>query len=513
MNSMSLLSEVRIVSPMIVLMMTALILLLAEVCAPKGAAKGNGQVRGYFMLMMLLATLCVQVFFVGFSHPASTIFGGSLYADSLALFFQFFIVLGSLLAAMIGIGTLQREGSDAPSEFYALYLMSVIGAMIFSSAAEFITLFLGLEIMSMALYCLCGSAIHGAVPAMKRSAEAALKYFLLGSFSSAFLLYGVALLYGLTGSTELSVISAYAASTEHATIFFLALGFVLIGIIFKIGAVPFHFWAPDVYQGSPTFVTAYMACIIKASAVAVALRVFWVAFRTEVLIWSGVIWAIAIATVVLGNVVALTQRSIKRMLAYSSIAHGGYMLTALLAPGDSFGGGPALLFYLVAYTAMTMGAFGVVLLVTAPFSDKNHPDDITRFNGLGYRRPVLAAAMTLFMLSLAGIPPGMAGLLGKFYLFSAAIKANYVGLAIIGVLMSAVSCYYYLRVVVAMYFVEAEEKDGEIKDLPAGVCLTGALVICAVSVVVLGLFPSLLYDSMNSTTAVLTGAPLAFAAR
>ncbi len=500
---MTLFEELKAIAPLIILGFGAMALLIVDVVVPSGVRKGSGQIRGYIAIVTMLAALMMQFSLMsGMPQSATlsaTLFHGTLYYDPISAFFTFFIILGSLMAALVGHGTTELEGTQAHAEFYALYLMSALGAIIFASAAELVTLFLGLEIMSMALYCLCGSCIHGPEKAVQRSAESALKYFLLGSFSSAFMLYGIALVYGLTGSMEIATLANFSPNESQSTIYAVALGFMLVGIVFKLGAVPFHFWAPDVYQGAPTQITAFMACVIKASAVAVAMRILWVGFSSQVVIWSGVVWTVALLTMIVGNVVALTQRSIKRMLAYSSIAHAGYMLMALLAPGDNFGGGPALLFYLVSYTAMTLGSFGVVLLITAPYADKSQPDDLSRFNGLGNRRPVMAALLSLFMLSLAGIPPGMAGLLGKFYLFSAAIKANYVGLAIVGVLMSAVSCYYYLRVIVVMYFLDPEEEQiGEERKIPISICLGGALALCAVAVIFVGLFPSILYDGVNT---------------
>jgi NADH-quinone oxidoreductase subunit N len=270
---------------------------------------------------------------------------------------------------------------------------------------------------------------------------------------------------------------------------------MLVGFVFKIGAVPFHFWAPDVYQGAPTPVTAYMACVIKAAAVGAMLRVLWTSFPSDELfvVWSAAVWFIALITMVFGNLVALRQRSMKRMLAYSSIGHAGYIMVGFLAP-SSFGGGAAILFYIVSYTIMTLGAFGVVLAVSSNKSDDLAVDDLTRFNRLGYRSPVLAAVMSLFLLSLAGLPPGMAGFLGKFYIFNAAIKADFIGLSIIGVLCSAVSCYYYLRVIVAMYFVPETEAVGDESAPRMSVSLQGALAICGVMIILLGVFPSWLHE-------------------
>lgn len=480
--SEGLLVDFVLTAPILIVSAGALLLLLIDSFTARAWA------RDWFaVLFLVLALLSSVVFFPAYAGGYAA-FNGFVYGDLLSWFFNLVLLGGAILSVLLGMRDLNNEGIEAPAEYYSLLLMSTVGAIIFSTAAELITLFLGLEIMSMALYCMCGAATG-----IRRSAESALKYFLLGSFSSAFMLYGIALLYGLTGTTMIEQIAVAVLKSDQTTMHF-AMALMLIGLVFKLGAVPFHFWAPDVYEGAPTPVTAFMACVIKASAVAATIRILWTAFGDLVLFWSGAVWFVVVITMVIGNVVALRQRSIKRMLAYSSIAHVGYMMVGLLAPGAEFGGGPAILYYIVGYIIITMGAFGVVLAVSSKFASSHHPDDITRFNGLGYRQPFLGLAMGIFMLSLAGIPPGMTGLLGKVYIFSAAVKADYVGLAIIGVLCSAVSCYYYLRVIVAMYFVESEEPvamPGE----PANIPLMGVLTVCITGAIFLGIFPSALYDS------------------
>lgn len=484
--SETLLADLRLSLPLVVLSLGALVIMLVEVFR-KGTWAREG-VTVAFLLVSLVLLMRVAGDYV----PGKLIFNGLLYADPLALFFSALLIAGTVLVVMLGTRRLEGEGVESGGEYLTLLILSTVGAIIFASAAELVTMFLGLETMSMALYCLCGSALG-----RRRSAESALKYFLLGSFSSAFLLYGVALIYGLTGTTMIAGIAGLAEGVSPAdqTILFCALGLILVGLVFKIGAVPFHFWAPDVYEGAPTPVTAYMACVIKASAVAATLRVLWGAFGGEILFWADAIWVIAVLTMVIGNLIALRQRSLKRMLAYSSIAHAGYLLVAFLAHGPELGGGAAILYYLIGYTCMTMGAFAIVLAVTGQTSGDAAGDDISRLNGLGYKRPVMALVMSLFMLSLAGIPPGMAGLLGKVYIFTAAVKAQYIGLTIIGVLASAVSCYYYLRVIVAMYFVESsDEAEPRLPAVPLSGAMVGALGFCAFGVVYFGLFPSALYE-------------------
>lgn len=476
---MNLVSEIVLASPALILSFGAVMVLLVGTYVRRDWQ--HAPFAGLFLILSLLV--------VGWQSAryerGLTVLQGFVYADPFVMFFSFVIIAGALLSLLIGMEKLKQERIESPAEYYALLLFSASGALIMASAAELITLFIGLEIMSMALYCLCGAALS-----LRRSAESALKYFFLGSFSSAFLLYGIAIIYGLTGTTNIEALR-WTLMEQDAYLVAIALGLVLVGLVFKIGAVPFHFWAPDVYEGAPTPVTAYMACVIKAAAVAVGLRVIWGAFGALFPDWSGAVWTIAALTMVLGNVLALKQRSLKRMLAYSSIAHAGYIMVAFLSQGGELEGGAAILYYVLAYTIMTLGAFGVVLAVTSQFAAEPHSDDISRVHGLGYSRPFLGIAMTIFLLSLAGIPPGMAGLLGKVYIFSSAVKSGYVGLAVIGVLSSVVSCYYYLRVIVAMYFVEAREGGEPVPD--AEFSLKGVLAVCVVSVIALGVFPTPVY--------------------
>ncbi len=480
-------SDLLFLSPMITVIIGSLLLLIYEVFIKRPWSRAG------FALLVLVSAFAVNVFLYSQDlYPKSgTGLYGQLYIDAFSALINCFILLLSIFAVLISFGQLKSEKINAVGEYYTLFLMSVVGAMVFNSAAEFITLFLGLEIMSMALYCLCGSALT-----LRCSSESALKYFLLGSFSSAFLLYGIALLYGLTGSTQFLMI-AEVISGVNGTLLSVAIGLVLVGLLFKIAAAPFHFWAPDVYQGAPTSITLFMASVIKASAVVVCFRVLWLVFPDNKEVWEGAIWTLAALTMTIGNLTALRQRSIKRMLAYSSVAHAGYMMVGLLVADAAFGGAEGVMFYLVAYSFVTLGSFAIVSAVSSPYLDSTHADDISRFNSLAKRQPILAILMALFMLSLAGIPPGMAGLLAKFFIFSSAVKAGFVGLAIIGMLNSAVSAYYYLRIIVAMYFMES--KDGETYSKPAVTFpMYLAIGVCAFVVVVLGIFPSRIYDGAKN---------------
>ena len=432
-------------------------------------------------------------------EPHKVLFSGHLYADPFALFFSLFILVVALGAIILGIKGLNQEGVESAGEYHALFLFGLVGALVLVSAANFITLFLGLEILSMALYALCASA-----PGRTRSSEAALKYFLLGSFSSVFLLYGIALLYGVTGSLELAAINSKLVNADS---YLPMVAFVLIavGLLFKIGAVPFHSWIADVYQGAPTPITVFMACAVKAAAAAVVLRVVAGVFGDLTGLWSGMIACCAALTMIVGNIVALQQRSMKRMLAFSSVAHAGYLLVGLLALGPQYGGAAAVAFYLVAYALMTFGSFAVVQIIIAGQGSKKSNDDVSRFQGLSTTNPFLAASLALFMFSLAGLPPGISGLVAKFFIFSAAVRADYVILSVVGVLASAVSCYYYLRVVVAMYFMEPPAVEGETSALVYSIPipLIALLVLAALSVVLLGVFPARLFEFAQYVTSSL----------
>ncbi len=456
--------------------------------ALRGASGGQvtEESNAKLTLLILLTTL-VGLVVTERSFVGSLPFGPGFLADPMTWFFSVFSVLGTAACVLLCYGSLKTYGIQSSSDFYAILLMTLVGAVVLLASGELITMFVGLEILSMGLYCLCVSSSTSS-----RGVEAGIKYFILGSFSSAFFLYGIALIYGITGSTVLTEIGDVLPHAGRA-VSGIAIGLVSVGIFFKLGAVPFHFWTPDVYQGVPHPVTSFMASVVKMAVVSIAIRILWIAFGDEVVVtwWSGFAWTVAVLTMVGGNLIAVRQRNVKRMLAYSSIAHVGYMCAALLVPSNQFGGGAALLFYIVTYSSVTIGAFAITMTVTGSLVDEPRADDITLFQGLSATRPGLALLMSLFMLTLAGLPPGVAGLLGKFYIFSAVVQGNYVGLAIIGALCSAVSCFYYLRVIVAMYFQPSLE-GGPVPDavsLPVRVTLAA----CALASIFFGIFPSPLY--------------------
>ena len=408
--------------------------------------------------------------------------------DDFALYVHLVICYAAALVLLLSTDYLRRAGSES-GEYYALVLFATAGMMLMASAGDLIVVFLGLELMSLSLYVLAGL--------FKRelaSGEASMKYFLLGAFASSFMLYGIALVYGATGATNLDRIAAASAGRAHDPLFMLGLGLLLVGFGFKISAVPFHMWVPDVYQGAPTTIAALIATGSKAAAFAALIRVLVVAMRGAQPDWTVLFWALAAVTMTVGNVVAIAQSNVKRMLAYSSVAHAGYMLVGLVAGGAP--GTGAVLFYLLAYTFTTAGAFGVLTLCRRAGEEAVEVGD---YAGLGTRHPALAAALALFLLSLIGIPP-LAGFAGKFYLFGAAVRTGYVGLAVIGVLNSALAAYYYLRVVVYMYMREPEGAGAVWAPSFAGGL---ALAIALVGVVLLGVIPAPFADLAQAAVAPL----------
>ena len=399
--------------------------------------------------------------------------------DNYALFFHVVICYGAALIVLLSIDYLRRNGVES-GEYYALVLFSTSGMLLLTSASDLIVVFLAIELMSLSLY-----VLSGLFKRRRQAGEASMKYFLLGAFASAFLLYGIALLYGATGTTSIDRIAAAAAAAPHDTLLIAGLGLLLVGFGFKISSAPFHMWAPDVYEGAPTSVTALIATGSKAAVFAVLVRLLLSGVRAVQADWTAVLWVLAALTMTLGNVVAIAQSNLKRMLAYSSIAHVGYMLVGLAAGGAA--GAGAVLFYLLAYTFTTAGTFGVITLCVRAGEEAV---DVRDYAGLGRRHPVLAFALALLLLSLVGIPP-LAGFVGKFYLFGAAVRAGFVWLAVLGVLNSAIAAYYYLRVIVTMYMQEPDEQSASVAPSFAGGL---ALTIAVIGVVLLGLMPAPFVD-------------------
>ena len=425
-----------------------------------------------------LVGIALSLFAVYAMGPAKVSgFSGAVVHDGLGAFFEIVILSACALTLLMATGYSEWEGTHK-GEFYSLLLLSTSGMMFMAKGTDLMTIFLGLETLSIPIYVLVG--FHRG---RMSSIEGALKYFLLGAFASGFLLYGIALLYAATGTTKLPVLASLLYDPRLAAdpMFLAGVGLLLVGFAFKVSLVPFHMWTPDAYEGAPTVVTAFMSAAVKAAAFAALIRVLLPTLGgLQPVLWK-VLWVLSVLTMTVGNLSALLQDNVKRMLAYSSIAHAGYILVGLVS-GDVLGG-QASLFYLLVYAFMNIGAFGVVMLI-ARKEDEGY--DIKHLAGIGFQYPALAGLLTLFLVSLGGIPP-TAGFVGKFYLFSAAVKNGYIGLAVIGVLNSAVSIYYYLRLVVYMYMIPAE---GEV-PVPRPPRLAFSLALCAsaAAVLVLGIVP------------------------
>jgi NADH-quinone oxidoreductase subunit N len=446
---------------------------LGMVCLGAGLFVDDDEVLGWGALVGLGITFVAIAVTIG---QRASAFNGTLVLDGYALFFDLLIIAVGMLVVLMSMSYVEETGIGA-GEYYALVLFAIAGMIIMASATDLILIFLGLEVMSISVYILAG-----AWRTQMRSNEAAMKYFLLGAFATGFLLYGIALIYGATGLTRVDLIADKLDTALDHRLLLAGVAMLLVAFGFKVAAVPFHMWTPDVYEGAPTTVTAFMAVAVKSAGFAAFTRVFLRGFGGLHAEWWMLLWLIAVATMTVGNVLALAQHNIKRMLAYSSIAHAGYILVALTAGGAI--GGSAALFYLLAYAGMNLGAFGVVLAVGRRGEPHEEIDD---YAGLGFRSPLLGTAMAIFMLSLTGIPP-LAGFAGKVYVFTAAVREGYIALAVIGVLNSVISAGYYIRVLVVMFMT-----PGSVEVVGAGrrPYLFTSIVISAVVTVLMGVFPAL----------------------
>lgn len=452
-----------------------LLMILEAITSPK-----QKRILPVFAFVSLLAALALAVAGSGDPGPA---FNRMLEVDGFATFFRVLVIAVGAVTILLSTNYLKVAEHEG-GEYYALVLFSIVGQCLMATANELIMVFIGIEVSSIATYVLAGYLRDD-----KRNNEAALKYFLLGSFATAFLLYGVAWIYGTTGSTNLTDIRRLLMDPQNAPnpiLLGAALGLVLVGLLFKVSAVPFQSWAPDVYQGAPAPVTAFMSVGPKAAAFAAFLRITMWGFEPAKGNWGPVLWFTAIATMVVGNFAALRQSNVKRLLAYSSIAHAGYVLVALTAASKT--GTEAAMFYMASYAAMNLGAFAVITHV-ARKGEKFV--EVSDFAGLGTRQPVTAAIFTVFLLSLIGVPL-TGGFFAKFYVFKAALDSNLIALTVIGLLNSAVAAFYYLRLIVTMYMQPAPDGVDSLPKPSAGIQL--ALVISCVATVVLGVFPSLVLD-------------------
>jgi NADH-quinone oxidoreductase subunit N len=469
--------------PVLIVLGAAVLVLVLDLLPPRHSKTHLGGLALIGVVAAMLATVARWV--AGGDERA---FRDMILLDRYALFFDVVICYATALVIMLSMDYLGREGGES-GEYYSLVLFATAGMMLMASAGDLMIIFLSLELMSLSLYVLAGL-----FKTRLASGEASMKYFLLGAFASSFLLYGIALLYGATGSTNLDRIAASAAAKGGDPLLLVGLGMLLVGFGFKISSVPFHMWAPDVYEGAPTTITALIATGSKAAAFAALIRVLVVALRGLQAGWTDLMWIVAAVTMTVGNVVALAQSNLKRMLAYSSIAHVGYMLMGLVAGGPQ--GAGAVLFYLLAYTFTTIGAFGIIALCARAGEEAVEVGD---YAGLARRHPVLAATLTLFLLSLIGIPP-LAGFVAKFYLFGSAVRAGYLWLTVIAVLNSAVAAYYYLRVIVYMYMRDPERESVAVATSFAGGL---ALAIALLGIVLLGVIPAPFADLAQAAVAPL----------
>lgn len=447
--------------PTIALTAGAILLLLLEFIPPR--ERGN---RGGIVSLLALAASAACVWQV--RDVKRALFGGMFVHDTFTVFFTLLFCAIGALGVLISWDYVKRTRIHQ-AEYYALLLSATLGMIVMAASNDLITIFLGLELMSLALYILVGFRRN-----RLESSEASMKYFLLGAFASGFLLYGIALLYGATGTTNLATMAAYLSDTPLLANPMLLVGGVLllVGFGFKVAAVPFHMWTPDAYEGAPTSVTGFMSAGAKAAGFAALLRIGLRLADTPNGEWTSLLSALAMLTMTVGNVTALLQNNLKRMLAYSSIAHAGYILVAVVAGGRD--GASAALFYLAVYSLMNLGAFGVLCLLG---KDREERVQVADLAGVGFRHPFLGLAMTVFMLSLGGIPP-TAGFMGKIYVFSVAVKAHLYPLVIVGVLNSVISVYYYLRVTVAMYMKEPDAEPVHVSwAAPATIALIVTLVL------------------------------------
>ncbi|MGH7373133.1 MAG: NADH-quinone oxidoreductase subunit N [Candidatus Rokuibacteriota bacterium] len=469
--------DLRPILPMLVLAVTAGLVLVLDLVPPRERKDHLGFISALGVVATLIATYWMTFATGGAELRA---FRGMVVLDGYALFFNIVIGYATGLVLLLSMDYMRREGVES-GEFYILVLLSALGMMLMASAGDLIIIFLGLETMSISLYVLAGF-----FRTRLEAGEASMKYFLIGAFASGFFLYGIALIFGATGTTNLDrIANAVAAGAGRDPMLVIGLGLLLVGFGFKISSVPFHMWAPDVYEGAPTSVTAFIATGSKAAAFAALLRVLLTAVRGITADWPMLLWVLAAASMTVGNVVALAQLNLKRMLAYSSIAHVGYMLVGVVA-GGALGNG-SVLFYLLVYTFTTAGAFGSILVLERAGQEAVRLED---FGGLATRHPLVAVALSIFLLSLIGIPP-TAGFVGKFYLFGAAVKSGYVWLAVIGVLNSAAAAYYYLRLIVYMYMREPEGAPTVLAPSLSGAL---ALGVALWGVMQLGVAPGPLFD-------------------
>ena len=465
--------NLQAIMPMLIVTLAAMATMLAEAFRRKDERMPIGGL-GVIGLVGAIAA-------AGLLWDRNAVGFGVIQADNFSLFVTVGVAVIGPFTIMFSSEGVERAGIPS-GEYYTLTLFSVVGMMMMASATDLLVIFIALEIMSIAVYVLTGIKRTDAA-----GTEASFKYFLLGSFSSAFFLYGIAFAYAVSGSTRLDALSTAIAQSASAPgpMVWLAMGLLLVGFAFKVSAVPFHMWTPDAYEGAPTVVTGFMSTGVKAAAVAAFLRVFLSAFEPLRGDWTQLLTWIAMLTMVVGTVVGVAQTNVKRMLAYSSIAHAGYLLAGIIAASAI--GKSAVLFYLASYAVANVGAFGVIAFIA---TRERNTGELTDFTGLWYAKPMLAVLMAVFLLSLGGFPP-MAGFIAKWYIFSAAVNEGFYTLAIVGVLTSVVSVFFYLRIVVMMFM---SSNKAELEVPPFGIVGTLGLALAAIATFYLGILPTRLID-------------------
>jgi NADH-quinone oxidoreductase subunit N len=462
--------NLQAIMPSLVLCGFGMVLLLVSVFSERGKTT-------HIAWLSIIALIITGLVSLNAWNNTQAGFAGSVVLDNFATFFSLICILAAGLTILMSDSYLKREGYPI-GEYYPLILFTTAGAMWMASGTDLMTIFLGLEVLSVSLYVLAGFFRGQA-----RSNEAGLKYFFLGAFSTGFLLYGVALLYGVTGTTKIAGIASFIKAMPAVTgnpMLIAGAALLLVGFLFKVAAAPFHMWTPDVYQGAPTPITAFMSAGPKAAAFAALMRVTIIGLDGIQSELTALFWVLAVLTMTVGNFIALSQKDVKRMLAYSSISHAGYALVGLVAWNEI--GLSGILFYMLVYTFMNMGAFAVLVLVGKQGENNLTLDGLA---GMGYKRPFMGVALCIFLFSLMGLPP-TAGFAGKFYIFAGAIKAGYIWLAVLGVLNSAVSLYYYLRVMVFMYFKDPQEDFGWV-SINAATAVS--IIIAIAGVLWLGVLP------------------------
>jgi NADH-quinone oxidoreductase subunit N len=479
--------------PEVVLSVWAMLVLMVDVFQKGGNSGPSRPLISWLTLAGILLAAAANWWLLGAAEVTGT---GMIALDGFRVFTNFLFLLAAALFVLISGRYLEQEYMRL-GELYVLVLFATVGMMVFSGSRDLMVIFLGLELMSVPIYVLTGANRRDL-----RSAEGALKYFLLGAFSSAFFLMGIAMVYGGAKTTNIALISMIIGVDGLGANSWLLVGMALlvVGFAFKIAAVPFHMWTPDAYEGAPAPVTAFMAAAVKAAAFAAFLRVFLTGFPGLYDTWGGLIILLAIVTMVVANLTALVQGNVKRMLAYSSIAHAGYLLVALAAA--SILGAASYLFYLVVYTLMTIGAFTIVMVVARQGEERL---DLESYSGLAWQRPLVGIAMTIFLLSLAGFP-FTGGFIGKVYILRAALEKGLVQLAVVLVLASLVSYWYYLRVAWYMWFRDAPEGQPQ-PALPLSPAVNVALVVAVAGILFLGVFPGVLVDAAERSAAALLQAP------